>query len=163
MLSLGIVGLSYSILIIGPVIGYYILHVYSVPTGTILPFIDPDSYEGFITNVCIQSAVGVVGFCGVIGVEIMIGIINGTIQALSDLAIFGIKKFDENIAKKNDIKRLSGEFHNVLRMTEDIISYSDVVNDVFYWKYVLQPIFTTFCTAIGVLCQYLVRNSGTNK
>lgn len=154
--NLRIVAFSYSIFVIGPVFGYFYSHLYSIPTGTIIPFLDPDSSEGFMINVAIQSVIGMAGMCGVIGIEAIIGIVNGTIHTLSGLTIFHIQKFDENVINNPDSGNRMKEFGNIMRMTEDIVNYSEIVNEVFYWRVILQPFFTTLCSAIGILCQYVV-------
>lgn len=32
-------------------------------------------------------------------------------------------------------------------------------NDIFYWKFLLQPIFSTYCIAIEIFCQYAVSHT----
>lgn len=160
LLSLAAVIFSYSILLTGPIFGYFYYHVYAIPTGTILPLIDPDTFNGFMANVFVQGVAGVIGMLGITGIETLIGVASGTMVTMSKLTIFRIRKFSKNIEKGNGNHL---EFLNILYMTEDIMSYSSALNSIFFWRALFQPTFTTLCASVCILCHYAVSQITNNK
>lgn len=150
------VSLSYSLMFIGPIYDYVVLQKKTIPTGTIFPFIDPDSSEGFAINAFVQSLIGIIAGMGIVGFEIFISIADCTLQTMGSLSVFHLKQFNRNIEEKSE-ENLHFELRNISVMLEDIKSFIDHFNSIFYWKFLLQPICVTICVALGILCQYMVR------
>lgn len=73
--------ISYSLIIVGPTYEFVFRGVYALPTGVIVPFVDPDTGRGFATNLGIQLGSAVVAYIGIIAIEILSCMIINTFTA----------------------------------------------------------------------------------
>lgn len=144
--------LSLSLIVVGPVYVFIVKNEYNIPSGVILPFINSNTFYGYLLNGSVQTIFCVFGVLALITVELMISIGNTTISSLNHFVKFHLKYFNENLDYKYKLKTIA-------YMYEDIKMYSLEFNKIFYWKFLLQPIFTTYCVGIGIFCQYQVNGN----
>lgn len=142
---------SLAFIVVGPAYSFLYQNTYSMPTGIIFPFIDYKTTFGYILNLVIQSVISLYGIFGLIVVELTISIFDSTLCSMNHLAKFHLHQMNENI-KRN--LNSAEELAKFVYMMEDYQSYVNSFNEIFYWKHLLQPTFTTYCVAIGIFCQY---------
>lgn len=146
---------TFSLVMVGPIYAYIAKGSRSFPTGVILPFIDVESENGFALNAVSQGGIGLVAGAGMIGVEIFFSIADCTLSAMAELTVFHLKAFSGRIERQPEAL-LMHEFRKILIMLDDIKSYIDILNDIFYWKFLVQPTSANLSVAIGIFSQYTV-------
>lgn len=145
-----------ALLLCGPIYAFFYKNQYSNPTGVIIPFIDPDSLNGFLINCFIQTIVGFAGATALVGNEIMLYIGDSNLFTMKELIKYNLKKIDENILSGKSSLELGQEFKHLFKMLEDVKQYINYFNELFYFKAFFQPTFTTVLVAVAILCQYVV-------
>lgn len=145
---------SFALVIIGPIFVLVTKQQYSIPTGVVIPFVDPNTLNGFIINCAIQSVASIAGGLGLIGVESYVSIGDSTVYAMKELTKYHFKRFNENISKSNFDHE--AELRYIFKMLEDIKYYVDDYNSTFYYKSFFQPTFSTITVPISIFCQYVV-------
>lgn len=153
--NLIIVMASFSLMIIGPTYGYFFKNQYIIPTGAILPFIDINTTNGFLINCLAQGVMALMMILTIAGIELFINIICGTFLSMNELTVYHMRNFTINIRKKSGNHFY--EFRNILFMTEDIIRYTEFVNEIYYWRIFSQPTLIKICSSFAILCHYVVR------
>lgn len=146
---------SFPLILVGPIYAYIVKNQKSIPTGIILPFIDPDSSEGFAMNAIFQGFIGLIAGMGLMGFEIFVNIADCNLNTIAELATFQLRNFNENI-KTNSGANLQHEFRYIAILLEDVKGFIDLFNEILYWKFFLQPITVNVCVSIGIFCQYTV-------
>lgn len=150
------ISLSLGLMVIGPMYAFLIHGEYATATGVILPFIDPDSVKGYACNVAIQLITALAGLVGLIATEMASSIVNNTYTMLADLVCFNMVTFSDGLNVRAFEFRHKMELRNIFVQLQDLEVYLDEVNDIYYWKFFLQPILTTGCVALGILAEMLV-------
>lgn len=154
--ALGVL-LSFPLVVIGPVYGVIFQNKYSIPTGVILPFIDPDTLEGFALNMFIQSLAVLVGVAGTLFTELLVSIADSNVYTLKELIISHLRQVDINIQKDNvDWDQIEDEMIKTWNLMDDLCSYIEQYSDIIYYKSFIQPTFTKVCVALAVFLQYVV-------
>lgn len=148
--------MSYSLVLLGPIIAFIYNNQYVIPTGVILPYVDPDTLRGFIINCCLQGITALIGTVATIGVSTVLTVCDTNIYIMKVLIKFHVKQFDKSILKNNTEHQLNNEFLNLLYMMEDFKDYVDALNDIMYYKKLVQPFLTKICAAIAIYCHYKV-------
>lgn len=145
---------SLPMIIVGPTYAFIYKHAFSIPTGIILPFVDPNTSKGFSINALLQSGVSVVGCLAMIRQEGCVSLVDSTIYSMKELTKYQLSKFNENIL--NGKYDHESELKNILIMLEDIQEYVGRFNDILYYKAFIQPTLTAVCAGVSILCQYAV-------
>lgn len=145
---------TFLLVMVGSAYSFVFKNEKSIPSGLIFPCIDPESTIGFAVNGTFQCLIGVVAGLALAGFEIYLNIADCTLYTLSELTIFNMNIFGQNLRRNTG--NCWAEFHNITNMLEDIKNYIDLYNKVMYWKFLCQPITVSFCVSLGILCQYMV-------
>lgn len=153
LLALLIIVTSYLFIVVGTLYGFIFKNKLSVPTGCILPYIDPDTLQGVAINCILQSFAVVCGGLGMIGVEVFINICDTTVALMTELTVYHMQKFNENIQTGNIF---TSELINIFKMLDDLKAYIEYFNVILYWKTLLQPTFTKITVALCIFTQYTV-------
>lgn len=127
-----------------------------------MPLIDPDTKKGFLINFQFQSFLGVLASIAFIGTEAMVAIGDATIYSMKEIIKFRLREFNKIILNGNGLNHLEDELQNILKSLDDMRDYIAAFNKMLYYKSFIQPTFTKFGAALGIVCQYLVmtiRNS----
>lgn len=151
---------SLGFILIGPISAFVINHEYNIPSGVVLPFFDRNLLNTNLLNATAQSIFCIFAIAGLITVELMISIGNSTLCSLNHLAKFHLRNLNEHLNENQDYKY---ELREIVNMLEDIQNYAKEFNIIFYWKFLLQPVFTTYCVGIGIFCQYQVNLNTVNN
>lgn len=152
---------TYVVKVIGPMYVLVVRGEYAIPTGVIVPFVDPDTLRGYIINMAIQSTVTGIAFISIICVEIMSSMIINTFTAMADLVCFNMQEFSDNLRPSSFSYRNELEFRNILVQLQDLEAYFGELNEIYYWKFFLQPILTTGCVSLAVFAQLVVNRTYT--
>lgn len=146
---------SFLLITIGPLYYWSYKNVYVIPTGVILPFVDSTTFEGFLINYCIQNCIVFVGLLCLLAIEVSLVLVDSLIYAMTKLAIKHMQDYNDNICHGiHNLKDLT----EIIKKLEDIKAFVELVNECYYWKFLLQPPWTTYCTAIALFCQHEVRS-----
>lgn len=150
--------LSYPIILIGPLYVFIYKNQYSVPTGVIVPFIDPDTFKGFAINMSIQSLAILVGVGGILFTEGLMSIADSNVYTMKELIKFHLRQLNGNISRKDKVNwnQIEEEMTNIWYLLDDLSSYIREYSDVIYYKAFIQPTFAKICVAIAIFCQYVV-------
>lgn len=143
---------SYVFIVIGPAYVLIFDSKYVIPTGNILPFVDPDDLRGYLTHMILQAICCMVGFSSMISSEVTMCMINNTCTVMTDLLVFNITNFSDNLRQGVFSHQNKAEF----RKLQDLDAYFDQVNDIHYWKFFLQPIMTTGCVSLAIFAKLKV-------
>lgn len=138
---------SFLLVMFGSVHAFIVDNEKSIPTGIILPSIDPNTTIGFLINAALQGVVEIIACSAVIGFNIFINIM--------ELTIHHLRNFIENITN-NCEQNIHQEFFYISITLEDIKNFIDLVNEILYWIFILQPVTLSVCVSIGIFCQYMV-------
>lgn len=133
---------------------FFYINQYSVPTGAIVPFLDPESLVGYGVNWILQLAACYATFAAMLGLEVYVCIADSNVKTMKELSKYQLHQFNRHIIDKKSDNFV--ELKYILVMLNDIKTYVDFFNKTLYYKSFLQPTFTVVCVAIGVFCQYAV-------
>lgn len=147
---------SFSLILIGPIYAHIANGDYASPTGVILPFIDPHTEHGYAINLIIQFASASVTLLGIVCIEVGNCLINDTYKLMAHLVRFNVRKFSDNLRQGTFSYQNKIEFRNILVQLQDLEFYLAELNDIYYWKFFLQPILTTGCVSLSVFAQTVV-------
>lgn len=128
----------------------------AVPTGVILPFFEPDDLQGFTINMIIQFVIGFIGFIAVLCIEVASSLIFNTFTVMADMVCFNMRTFSDRIRQGAFSHENEMELRNIIVQLEDLEEYFKVLNDIYYWKFFLQPILTTGCVSLAIFAQLVV-------
>lgn len=147
---------SFTFIIVGPIYVFIFKGEYVIPTGVILPFIDPDSPRGFLLNVGIQMSVIFVGVLAITGIEGTTCMIVNNFEAMADLTCFSMKQFSERLRHGKFDYADKMEFRDILVRLQDLEAYFAELKELYYWRFFLQPMITTGCVSLAIFAQYTV-------
>lgn len=159
IVTLIFIGLSFVLVIVGPVYVLIVHGEYAIPTGVIVPFVQPDDLHGFIINILVQTSVSVVGLVAIFSIEIASCMINNTYTVMTESICFNLRKFDENLRQGMFSYEQKMELRNLLVQLQDLESYFKGINDIFYWRLLTQPILTTACVSLAIFAQLTVKKN----
>lgn len=148
--------LSFTFILFGPVYVFFARNEYAVPTGVILPFLDASSGQGFLMNILLQGAVMLTASTGFVCIENMFCVIGNTYSVMTEIICFNMREFSGGLRAKSFSYQQKMQLRNVFVQLQDLEGYFIEVNDLYYWKFFLQPITTTVCVAIAVFSQKFV-------
>lgn len=148
--------LSTPLILLGPIYAYVYKNEYSIPSGVIVPFIDPDTKNGFFLNMTIQSLAVVIGVIGVLFTEILMSILDSTVFTMKELLKYHIRTMNKKITAKTNLEGIEEELLNICRMLADLSDYVRALNELIYYKAFIQPNLSKLCVALAIFCQYVV-------
>lgn len=125
---------------------------FSTFTGGVLPFTTIDTLEGFIINLSFQSTFGFVGCIGTIAIEIISCIVNNTYSVMVDLTCHSMREFSKNFNNVGTEQNKAG-FRNICLRLQDIEKYIATLKEIYYLKFLLQPILVTCCVSLAIYAQ----------
>lgn len=147
---------SVGLIMVGQAYAYIVDGVYALPTGLIVPFVDPNTDRGFAINLIVQSATAFTVSLSIIATEAIACIINNTFIVMADMVCFNMRKFSDNLRQKSFTHQNKMELRNIFVQLQDMEAYLEELNRVYYWKFFLQPILTTGCVSLGIFSQIVV-------
>lgn len=150
---------SFSFALIGPIYAYIVDGTHALPTGVILPFVDPETGRGFAINLTIQLAVSSFGLVAIICLEILTCIINLTYCTMADMVCFNMRKFSDGLRQGTFSYQNKLELRNVFVQLQDLEAFLEEWNDLYYWRFFVQPAMTTLCVSLAIFAQMVVRYS----
>lgn len=151
-----VVLLSFSLIGIGPIYKFIFHGEYNSMTGGLLPFTTLDTLNGFLINTLFQFALGGVGIAGNVGVEIVNCMVINTCTTLADLLCNSMKKFSAGLVADTFTVQNKSELRDIFIRLNDLEDYIREFNEVYYWKFFLQPIRTVACVSLAILAQFEV-------
>lgn len=155
LLTMTYVIFSIPLIVVGPIFDFIYKNKYSIPTGVILPFVDPDTFRGFATNFFVQSFASFIGTAALLMIECCFSLFDSNLYMMKEITKYHLRRLNENILNPNlNHKR---ELKDIVKMLEDIHEYVEVFNKIIYFKSFIQPTFTTASVGIAVLLQFTVR------
>lgn len=152
--------LSFSLIIIGPVSAFIFRGEYNSLSGGIVPFTDLETLHGFMTNLIIRTACGIVAMMGSISIEILTSLIDNKYVVMSELACYSMEKFSAELTAGTFTDQNEADLRNIFVRLQDIENYSAELNGVYYWRFFLQPVLTTPCVSLAIFAQLEVRSTG---
>lgn len=143
-----------------PVYAYFVKNEYQVATGVILPFIDPDTFEGFMANLFLASILAVAGLIESAGLEFLHLLINFTLEIMASLVVLEMRRFSEDVTANGfDASKHVPWIKDICVRLQDIEEYVVEFNYFAYWRTFLQPSLTMPCFSISFIAQYLVTSN----
>lgn len=152
----GMVIISFSLIIVGPLYARLAHGEQAIPSGLIVPFIDPTSERGYAINFAIQFASVVASSIGNMSIEGIASIIINTFKVMDDLVRFNMREFSKGLHPKQFTNEQLAEFRNLIVQLQDLENYFKEVNEIYYWKFFLHPIATTVSVSLGIFSQMTV-------
>lgn len=148
--------MSFLFVIAGSVYAYVVHGEYSIPSGAFVPFVNPNTGRGFIANILIQCGSTMTALVGMVAIEMGSSIIINTYSVMSDMICFNMRKFSDGLRQGTFTYQNKMELRNIFVQLQDLEAYLDEVNDIYYWKFLVQPSLTTGCVALGIFAQFHV-------
>lgn len=149
---------SFFLVIIGPAYVFVVHGEYVVPTGVILPFVDPNTGRGYAINIIIQFGTAIAALLGLVSIEGMSSMINNAYTVMADILCFNMRKFSDDLGHGTFSNENRAELRNIFVQLQDLEVYLDELNQIYYWKFFLQPMLTTICVALAIFAQLHVSN-----
>lgn len=75
---------------------------------------------------------------------------------MANIVCLNIRKFSDHMRQGTFSYENKVEFRNILVQLQDLEAYIRELNDIFYWKFFLQPILTTGCVSLAIFAQLVV-------
>lgn len=147
---------SVSFALVGPLYAFVAYGEYSIPSGTIMPFVDAATGRGVLINLFVQSITTVGAVVALICSEIAACVLNNTYMVMADLICFNLDKFSDGLRQGHFSLRNAQELLNIFLQLQDLETYVSEVNNIYYWKLFTQPLMTTGCVALAVFAQLQV-------
>lgn len=149
--------LSFTFILIGPIYAYASDGTQSSLLGGMLPFTDLETTQGFIINSIIQSFWGLGALFGSISIEILSCLINNTYTVAADLICYLMRKFSTRLVAGTFTADHKAELRDIFVRLQDFEKFIAELNDLYYWKFFVQPPLITFCVSLGIFAQLEVR------
>lgn len=144
---------SLSFVITGSIYAYVVHGTYSIPSGSIIPFVDPNTGQGYAINIAVQSVMTLSGVVALVIQEIVSCVINNTFGVMSDMIAFNCRKFSNGLRQGTFTNENGLELRHIFLQLLDMEQFIGEINDLLYWRYFLQPVLTTGCVALGIFSQ----------
>lgn len=162
IVDLSVVLLSFSFILIGPAYAFTFHGAYNLISRGVVPFTDLDTFNGFIINLIVQGAAGLVALAGTIAIEIVNCLIINACTVMTDLACCSMQKFSAGLVAGTFSEQNKAELRDIFVRLQDLENYIHEFNDMYYWKLFLQPILTTPCVSLAIFAQMEVCSSFRN-
>lgn len=151
-----VVIVSFSLVLIGPIYAFVVHGEYNSIGGGIVPFTDLETLDGFILNVIFQTGMGLLGFVASVAIEISNCVIINAITVMSDLACCSMQQFSAGLVAGTFTVQNKAQLRDIFVRLQDLENYVNLFNDVYYWKFFLQPFTTTPCVSLAIFGQLKV-------
>lgn len=138
---------------VGPTYVFIINGEFSTFTGGLIPFTSIDTWHGYATNVILQTIVGCVACVGTIAIELVSCMINNTSAIMTDLTCYSMRIFSKNLNMAAFTEQNQAEHRDVLIRLQDVERYIAILNDIYFWKLLLQPILAVVCISLAIYGQ----------
>lgn len=151
--------ISYGLVIVGPAYVFITEGRFVMPTGVIVPFMDPDSRLGFVINLSIQFLSAFTALIGTMGLQITNCLIVNSFTTMTDLVCLNMKTFSDGLRARHFTYQQKKELRNIIVQLQDLEGYISELNDLLYWRTFTLPILTTFGVSLAIFSQMIVRSS----
>lgn len=124
-----------------PVYLYFFKNEHELLLPLILPYVDPDTRDGFILNCTHQLILASVGICGMLGVEFEKQICKNAVWVQSVVTCYQLDEMDVYLKQETKHEyEIKMRLRDVLAKTRDFDVYINEWSRLFYWSFFLQPI-----------------------
>lgn len=123
----------------------------------ILPFIDPDTENGFIINYTDQVITCIFGSCVIPGTELLTCVLKNNVTAAAtaiEISIIELKM--RMIMNTDQTIEFVEELRNIIMKILDYDRYVVGFIDVLYWKHLVQPLILVYAIAVSIFSYMMV-------
>lgn len=150
------VGTIFIIVGIMPIFQWAVYGKYFSASGIIIPFTDPESFNGKLFNSIYQAAVILTAFYAMITIECNGLMMNHTHETMADLVVHQMNELSKSLEKRKFDSKHESTLFDIYERLEDIARYIAEYRDLYGVKFFVQPMISSGCIALAAFVQYKV-------